>query len=154
MKKSVLTLSVLAMSATAVFAGAHLAGEKEIAARQAIMWANNDAGAVAGSILKGDLDFNPLVARAALKTMRAGAHTMEYFFPEGSVGDKTNASPKIWEDPDGFEAAVTKFKETADAAVMAAGRDGPADLEAFKAVVLPVFGSCNDCHETYRLRKQ
>ncbi len=158
MRKFLLTLSTVAMASTAAmtsatFADGHMSGEEAISTRQAIMWANNDVGAVAGAMLKGQIEYNPLIARAALKSMRAGAHSMEYFFPKGTTGEKNNASPKIWEDPDGFAAAVTKFKETTDAAVKSAGMDGPADIEAFKAAVFPVFGACTDCHESYRIKR-
>ena len=154
MKKFAVAMSLMALSVTAVSADGHVAGENAVKARQAIMWANGDAGAIAGALLKGELDYNPLLARAALKTMRAGAHSMGAFFPEGTMGDNNNASAKIWEDADGWNAAIAKYIEASDAAAAAAGRDGPADLDAFKAAVFPVFGTCNDCHEGYRIKRQ
>ena len=37
--------------------------------------------------------------------------------------------------------------------MQASGKDGPADLDAFKAAVGPIFGTCKSCHEGYQVRQ-
>ena len=56
--------------------------------------------------------------------------------------------------------ALTKIKYgvlgtefTTAAAVVAGGKDGTADLDAFKVAVSPAFASCKSCHEGYRIKK-
>ena len=85
--------------------------------------------------------------------MNAAAVTFGDYFPEGSNTGDTTASPKIWEDAAGFQAALTKFSDATGAAMAAAGKDGPADLDAFKAAMGPVMGNCKSCHEGFRVKK-
>ena len=104
-------------------------------------------------MMKQQLEYNPAVAKAAIATLNATAHAFGAFFPEGSdMGANTTASPKIWEDMGGFEAAVAKFETDTAAAMQASGKDGPADLAAFQAAVGPVLGNCKSCHEAYRVQ--
>ncbi len=153
MKKFALALSVLALSATAVSAGGHLTGNDAVDTRKALMQATGAAAGTASAMMKGEMDYSPAVAKAAIATMRATAYAAGAFFPEGTGDVKgSTASPKIWEDFDGFVKAAGKFKADTDAASAASGKDGPADLDAFKAAIGPVFANCKSCHEAYRIK--
>ncbi|GAB4360702.1 MAG: cytochrome c [Oricola sp.] len=148
MKKTVLALSMVAATAVAAFAA-----DDPIAARKALMQANGAAAGVSGGMMKGEIAYNPAVAKAAIAALHASAMTFGDYFPEGSdMGADTTAAPKIWEDPDGFKAELAKFRSATDAAMQASGKDGPADLDAFKAAVGPVLGTCKSCHEGYRVK--
>lgn len=116
------------------------------------MDANGAAAAVSAGLLKGEIPYSPTVAKEVIMTFRAVSHAYGSFFPAGSDKGNTKASPKIWQDPAGFQAALTKFRADADAAADASGRSGPADLAAFKAAVTPVLGHCAACHRDYRLK--
>ena len=152
MKKILITISALALSATGVFAAAHLTGNPAVDARKALMQANGAAAGVAGAMMKGEMDYNAAVAKSAIATMRSVAYSLGSHFPADSNGvEGSKAGPKIWEDMGGFEATIAKFKADTDAAAAASGKDGPADLDAFKAAIGPVFGNCKGCHETYRI---
>jgi cytochrome c556 len=140
----------LVVSIVAFSTAAAVAADDPIATRKALMDANGAAAGVSASMLKGDLDYNPAVAKSAIMTLRAVAHSYGSFFPEGSDKGETKASPKIWSDRAAFEAAIDKFKSDADAAATASGKDGPADLAAFKTAVLPVFNNCKSCHQDFR----
>lgn len=68
-------------------------------------------------------------------------------FPEGSITEKSEALPAIWEDPDGFDKAMDRFIEASDQfADIARGGDmaeiGPALKE--------LGGACKGCHDNYR----
>jgi cytochrome c556 len=129
------------------------AAEDPIAVRQALMASNGAAGAVAGAMLKDELAYNPLMGKSTIATMNAVAQSVGDFFPEGTLDPaRSEALPKIWEDPAGFTAALAKFQEAAAAASEASGRDGPADKAAFGAAMTPVFDACQSCHETYRAK--
>ncbi|MDN2566372.1 cytochrome c [Aquibium sp. A9E412] len=148
MKKAVFALSVLALSATAT-----VAADDPIAVRKALMQANAGAAGVSAAMLKGEMDYNPAVAKAALATFYGVASAFGDYFPEGSDAGDTRAAPAIWEDMDGFQAAVGEFRSDAMAGVQAAGENGPADREAFQAAVGPVLENCRSCHEDYQLKR-
>ncbi len=148
MRKIVLGLAALCftgMTATAA--------DDPLASRQAIMKAVGASAGLTGGMMKGAIPYNPAAGKAAIASMNAAAVTFGDYFPEGSNTGDTTASPKIWEDAAGFQAALTKFSDATGAAMAAAGKDGPADLDAFKAAMGPVMGNCKSCHEGFRVKK-
>lgn len=148
MKKLLLAVSVLAMSASAV-----IAADDPIAVRKALMQAVGAAAGASGAMMKGEMDYNPGVAKLAIAAVNASSHAFGDYFPDGSTSDASTASPKIWEDMAGFKAAAAKFAGDSAAAMQASGKDGPADLDAFKAAMGPVLGNCKTCHEAFRVQK-
>lgn len=149
MKKTVLAFSVVAATAVAAFAS-----DDPIASRKALMQGNGAAAGLSAGMMKGEIAYSPAAAKAAIAALNATAMTFGDYFPEGSdMGADTKASPKIWEDPDGFQAELAKFQSATAAAVQASGREGPADMEAFKAAVGPVLGTCKSCHEGYQIQQ-
>lgn len=148
MKRLALAISAMALTATSA-----LAADDPIAIRQALMDANAASAGVAGAMLKGDMDYNPAVAKAAIAQLHGTALAFGSFFPDTSkTGGDTSAAPKIWDDPDAWQSALDKFKSDATAAFKASGREGPADLAAFKEAILPVLGNCKSCHEDFRVK--
>jgi len=87
MKKIVLAVSAVMLSAVTV---AMAAGDP-IATRKTLMDANGAAAGVSAAMLKGDLDYNPAIAKSAIMTLRAVAHSYGSFFPEGSDKGDTKA---------------------------------------------------------------
>jgi cytochrome c556 len=72
-------------------------------------------------------------------------------FPPGSeTGEDTEAAPAIWEDREGFDAAIAEWQEAVAAAIAAA----PASLEEAKPVAGPIFNACKGCHDNYRIEKE
>lgn len=137
-------LALLAMPA--------VAADDPIAVRQVLMSSNGASAAVAGAVLKGELDYSPVVAKSVFTSMAAVAQAFGDYFPEGSADPaRSDAAPRIWEDAAGFETELTEFREITATALEAAGKDGPADAAAFQAALQPVLGTCRSCHETYRL---
>lgn len=141
---------MIALSAAAVlFAG--VAHADVISDRQAIMKQKNGAsmGALA-KMVKGEVEYDPAAAVAAFQTMRDGITNFADLFPADSMqGGETTAAPKIWEDMDGFKAAIVKFETDLDAAIAA----NPQDKAAFMPVFGAVAGNCKSCHEAYRVMK-
>ncbi|MEC9344404.1 MAG: cytochrome c [Pseudomonadota bacterium] len=122
-----------------------------IADRKAIMKMKMGASmGVLAKTMKGEMDYDPAAVLAAFTTMREGIEGFGELFPEDSMsGGETIASPKIWEDMEGFQAAITKVKSDLDTAIAAA----PQDKAAFTPVFQSVAGNCGACHETYRIKQ-
>ncbi|MCZ4271017.1 c-type cytochrome [Maritalea porphyrae] len=104
--------------------------------------------AFAGSAIVADED--PIAARqSAMKSMGAAlkagdvaavaplAAQLKLLFPEGSTSEKSEASPKIWEEWDDFIAILDKLEADATAG----------------AAVPVIGGSCKACHDNYRVKK-
>lgn len=145
MRKLILAISALALAGSAAFAD-------PIADRQALMKANGKAAGVLAPIVKGEKPFDEAAVMAALTALSENAQKIDVaaLFPAGSdKGDKTTASPKIWEQPAEFQAKVEKFRADTAAAVAAA----PKDVDGLKAQFGAIGASCGGCHETFRIKK-
>lgn len=145
------TAAVLGLVAGLGMAGMSAqAAEDPIATRQALMASVGAAAGLGGGMMKGEIAYSPAAGKAAIATVRAVSLSYGDYFPAGSDQGETNAAATVWEDPDGFAAELAKLSEAAEKAWQASGKDGPADVEAFKAAFGPVLGTCKSCHETYR----
>lgn len=103
-----------------------------------------------GKMAKGEEPFEARVAAASIRTMRAGALGYAAQFPEGSeTGMETEASPKIWEDREGFEEAIAEFIADTGAAL----EMPPTDVDELKQVMGELGQNCKSCHEDYRIKK-
>lgn len=144
-------LACLGMAA--VTANAVSASDDPVASRKAVMQSVGAAAGLGGGMLKGQTAYSPAAGKAAIATMNAAGHTFGDLFPEGSeMADNTTAAPSIWDDRAGFDAALAKFADATSAAAKASGKDGPADLDAFKVAFGPILSTCKSCHETYRVK--
>ncbi|WP_305989698.1 cytochrome c [Roseibium sp. MMSF_3544] len=130
--------------------GSVQAADDPITTRQDIMSSVGAAAGLGGGMMKGEVAYSPVAGKAAIAAMNAAAVSFGSFFPAGSDTGDTGALPAIWENADGFAAELAKFSAATGKAMEASGKDGPADLDAFKAAMGPVFGTCKSCHETYR----
>lgn len=147
MRAAIVLSSFLALSVTAV-----VAQEDVIKERQALMKRNGDAMKVVVPMIRGEQPFDAAAALTALETLAKDAADLDAdrLFPQGTeTGGDTEASPKIWEDREGFKAAIEKFR-TDSAAVVASP---PQDVDALRAAVGVVGQNCQNCHETYRIEK-
>lgn len=144
MRKLVFAVAALALATTAAFADV-------IADRQAVMKDNAKDVGVLVKMVKGETPFDAAAVLAALTALNNNVQKIDVAasFPVGSDKGDTTASPKIWEDPAGFQAQVDKFK-----AVTAAAVANPAqDLDALKAQVGTIGQTCGTCHEAFRVKK-
>ena len=148
MKKLVIA-SILTATLTAGAALAASHGADPVATRKNGMQGVGLAMGTLAGMAKGEVPFNDKSALAALKLMNYVASTFDQHFPEGSdMAANTTAAPKIWEDMDGFKAAVAKFQMDTAAAIEAA----PAAADALGPLLGSVGGNCKSCHETFRVK--
>jgi cytochrome c556 len=131
--------------------GAVWAAGDPIAERKALMKANGGAfGGVMVKMAKGETAYDAAAVKAALAKIDEDAKGFAALFPKGSeTGGETAASPKIWEDPKGFQAELAKLRTVVAAQSMAAGTD----LAGLKVAVGEIGKVCSSCHETYRIKK-
>ena len=131
--------------------GAAFAGSDPIKARQQLMEETRDAAKTVGGMLKGETPFDAEEAMQAFETWKKTAAKVGELFPEGSEsGHDTEAKATVWSDRAGFDKELENFAVKVDAAIAAA----PDSVEALKAAAGPVFGSCKNCHEGYRVDKE
>ncbi len=152
MEKTVNKLA-LAFGTLAILATPAVAAEDPVMVRKILMQGNAAGAGLAGAMLKGEMEYSPAAGKAAIASMNAASHAFGDYFSEGSAEEDTTAAPAIWEDAAGWEAELAKFTSATSAAAEASGREGPADLDTFKAAVGPVLGTCKSCHEGYRVKR-
>jgi cytochrome c556 len=116
--------------------------------RHELMESVRDAAKPVGMMLRGEAEFDSELLMQSLQVWKEAGAIFGGLFPEGSeTGMDTEAAPAIWEDREGFEAALAKWQGAVDTAIEAS----PETLEAAKPVVGPVFQACKGCHDNYRI---
>lgn len=98
---------------------------------------------------KGEPDVTAIQSAAA--TVESLSQDVGDWFPEetgASSGVETEALDSIWEDPEGFEAAIAKF-QTAASGLNTAAETG--EVEAIQAAFKDAGATCKNCHDNYRL---
>ncbi len=116
--------------------------------RHELMESVKDGAQVVGPMLQGKKDYDAAAAMQALETWREVGTKFGALFPDGSEGGE--AAPAIWEDRDGFNAALTEWRDATNAAIAV----NPQTLDDAKASIGPVFNTCKNCHDTYRIEEE
>ncbi|MCE1236906.1 MAG: cytochrome c [Hyphomicrobiales bacterium] len=109
-------------------------------------------GGVLVKMVKGEKPWNAAEAKAAYDTIVAKANSIDVatMFPKGSEsGGETAASPKIWSDPAGFQAALDKFRAVLPGQAEAVGKD----VAGLKSAIAEIGKTCKGCHDGYRIEK-
>ncbi len=105
--------------------------------------------AIKTSLENGDeVDFRSLKGQAAV--LNTSMFTLQDAFPEGSLDDISEASPKIWEDPDGFAGEMDKMNAAVQAFSMGVDMQ---DVDAIESAFEDFHGTCKGCHQDYRLER-
>ncbi|MDJ0751117.1 MAG: cytochrome c [Woeseiaceae bacterium] len=119
--------------------------------RHELMEGVKDAAQVVGPMLQGKADFDAEAAMDALNVWADVGRKFGDLFPEGTeTGYDTEAAPAIWEDREGFNAALKEWQDATAAAIAAS----PQSLDDARAVIGPAFETCKNCHDDYRIEKE
>ncbi len=133
--------------ATVAFASLAVAGSPQHE-RHELMESVGDAAGIVGPMLKGEREYDNAAAMEALRIWQSVAGEFGQHFPEGSeTGEDTEAAAAIWDDREGFDAALQEWVDAVDAAIAA----NPANLEEAKPVIGGALRGCKNCHDTYRI---
>ncbi len=139
--------SILITSAIAVGISAVMAQTDPIAERKGIMRGNGAAARTGTQMIRGEVPFDLAKAREVFAGISGGMTRFPDLFPENTkTGRDTTASPRIWEDPQGFRAAAAKIVQDASQAAAAT-----TDQASFQANFQRVTANCGSCHQTYRI---
>ena len=152
--KAILTTATAAVVAVATLAGTASANENAIKARQSLMQLYAFNLGQLGAMAKGEVEYNADAAQAAANNLLAAASMNQMaMWPQGtdseSMPGKTEALPVIWTT---FPAIAEKGQALVDAATVMAAEAGNG-LDAVRANIGAVGGSCGGCHKTYRVPK-
>ncbi len=116
--------------------------------RHELMETVKEAAQVLGPMAQGKKEYDPVAAMQALEVWQDVGSKFGDLFPEGSEGGE--AAPAIWEDREGFNAALKEWQDATAAAIAA----NPQTLEDARASIGPVFNTCENCHDTYRIEDE
>lgn len=142
MRVALIAALLVPMAATVVVAQTDL-----IQARRAVMKEIGDQTKVAGAMVKGDLPYDAAKAAVIFKSYTDGAAKFGSMFPAGTENGDTKATPAVWSDRAGFDAAVSKFKADIAANIGTIGTEA-----GFKTAMAAVADNCRTCHQTFRQR--
>jgi cytochrome c556 len=142
--------TLLAALAVTASVGVVLAQSDPIKTREHLMKENNDHADIVVKMVKGELPYDAKAVAAAFEQWADTAHKLPGLFPDNSkTGEKTRASPKIWENKKDFDEKAAAFgKAVADNRAKAV-----ASLAGLRASINAVGKACSDCHEDYRLKR-
>ena len=119
--------------------------------RHELMEGVGDAAKPIGKMFKGEADYDAATVMTSLQTFSDASLVFGDLFPAGSESAETSeAAPAIWEDREGFNEALAMWRDAVDAAIEAA----PQTLDEAKPTVGPVFKTCKNCHDNYRIEKE
>lgn len=141
-----LALALVGALVGAAGVGIAIGQDDPIAARQALMKSNGAQAGALNGMVKGDTPFDAAAAKAAFETIAQNMATFPTLFPAGSDTGNTKASPAIWTDMAGFQAAAAKLATDATAAAASVNT-----LEDLQASFATIGGDCGACHQKYRL---
>jgi cytochrome c556 len=131
--------------------GAVIAQSDPIKERMGLMKANGQNAGIVVRMVRGQSTFDAAKVEAAFNQWAETAQKLPGLFPDNSkTGEKTRASPKIWQAKADFDAKAAAFGK-----VVAENRDkAKASVDGLKVAVAAVGKACDNCHEDYRLPEQ
>ena len=116
--------------------------------RHELMEGVKDGAQIIGPMLQGKVDYDAEAAVAALKGWQEASQSFGDLFPDGSEGGE--AAPAIWDDRAGFNEALQTWQNATARAIAA----NPQNLEEARPAIAPVFDTCKNCHDTYRIEDE
>ncbi len=138
----------LCLGAALALASVAVAADDPIQKRQMMMEKVGDAAKPIGLMFRGEAEYDAATVMESLKTWQKVGESFGKLFPEGSeTGHDTEAAPAIWEDRSGFDEALAEWRKATDAAIAA----NPQSLDEARPAVGPVFNTCKNCHDGYRI---
>lgn len=124
---------------------ATLSPEQVVAARQASFALSWPTYGALRAGLQPETDVTTLVGGA--RALSRWSKTMPTLFPAGTDVAPSKATPAVWTDRAGFEAAAAEYQKAVDQ-LLAAAQAG--DKAGFAAAYQATGATCGACHDTFR----
>lgn len=149
MKRLLLAVTTVAGLAVSLPAAAQFQKpEDAVKYRQSAMFVMANHFGRIGAMVNGRAPYDAAAAAANAEVVATMGKLPFIAYVEGTPGSgKGGASPKIWTDRAGFDAAAKKMQDE-QAKLLAASKAG--NLDALKAAFGPVGQTCKGCHDEYR----
>jgi cytochrome c556 len=150
MIRNVLAVVAIALGATAVLAQSNPIQERNALMKS--MW--RDGISASDKMARGEEPYDTAKVSAGFAKMSEIAGKVGSLFPPNSKPTKPTtdyyASAKVWQNKSDFDAKLAKFaKSVEDNRAKAT-----TDLAGLKVAVDAVSKNCDDCHETYRVKRK
>ena len=137
---------LIVMLALVMLSGGALADARvETDYRQAVMKSIGGHMVSMGTILKNQVHMRDLALHA--RGLAALAEVAPGVFPEDSKIDKSKALASVWDDPEGFRAAMDRFTDAARD-MSAAASSG--EMSRIGPAIRALGGACKGCHDDYK----
>lgn len=150
MTRSVLSTVVTAMALLLLFPEPGIA-QDVIAKRQDLMESADEANKVIRAAVK-QMDYATLEAKA--KEIADSMATVPELFPKGSITEKSEAHPDIWNRWDEFRDHARKTRDAAEGLRKAAAARDDAQISAqVKAIGGMRSGACGGCHLSFNKKR-
>jgi cytochrome c556 len=147
MMRTVVVAGVLLLGAGAVMAQQDVAVQQDNLMRAQ----GKSLYGVIGKIAKGDSPYDQAAVDAAIADLEANVAKIAVVFTPNPKEDVVNSnygsSQKIWQNKADFDSKIPPVTK-AIADVKGKIKDG----DTLKAAFASINGSCNGCHETYRVK--
>lgn len=152
MKKTTLSVALILMVLSLLLLPTLGMGQQDvIEKRQKLMESNNDANKAIRAAEK-EKDYATLEVKA--KEIMDNIGKLLDLFPKGSISEKSDAHPDIWERWDEFSKHPGKVKAAAEGLYKAAQAKDDAKIKVqVKAIGGLGSGACGDCHLSFNKKR-
>lgn len=140
--------ALLALTGSAM---AHMGAKGIVKERMEVMQAVGKAMKSVSGMARGKTPFDGQKVVKTAGEIAAHGQRIISLFPEGSGQGVSEASPKIWQDPDGFKESAGRMVRAAQVLGAAARTD---DTAVVKAAFRALSKTCGGCHKKFRIKKK
>lgn len=103
-------------------------------------------------MIRGEQPYDQATVDADFAKLKETSHKLPTLYPASAKGQSPDAdyyaSDKVWENKTDFDARLQKLIKDIDANAPKA-----TSLDGLKTARATIMETCNDCHETYRVKK-
>lgn len=146
---SFLTLTVLTLSVNPAYVSAHSGAKGIVKERMELMKDIGKAMKQLSAMARGKAPLDSARVKEAAGSIAQHGQKIPALFPKGSTKGVTEASPRIWLDPEGFRKSTEAM--IAAARSVAESNGNSAEL---KTSFRRLGKTCSGCHKQYRVKKK
>lgn len=146
-----LSLTVVAVLAGSANLMAHGGAKGIVKERMEVMKSIGKAMKSISKMARGKAPLDADKVAASARSIARHGQRIPAMFPKGSSQGVTEASPRIWQDPEGFKQGTQQMVDAARSLEAAARSD---DAGNVKAAFASLGKTCGTCHKQFRIKKK